>query len=79
MESQLVHGFVLRAEGKIVAVLPTFEEAQKAAAPHLDGHASLQISTSSSRVYTGPGPVGAAPMQTWNYDRALQQWVEHLR
>jgi hypothetical protein len=79
MESQLVHEFVLRVKGKTVAVLPTFEEAQEAAAPYLNGDASLQISTSSSRVYSGPGPVGATPMQMWNYDRPLQQWIEHLR
>lgn len=79
MAGELVHGFSIFVDGKMVAVETTFKYAIAAADGYLptSPHAAkVQIRSTSSHVVRGSG---ASPLRTWNYDHALNQWVEFLR
>jgi len=79
MSIELVQGFTVFADAKLIAVQETFEGAKDAASSYIasaSAHVKFKIQTASSPVVRG---VGTAPLRTWNYDRDLRQWVEFLR
>jgi hypothetical protein len=69
METELIMGYILYADGKAVSVGRTLDEAQAAAGQYLSQTAKLQIQSA----------VAPAPTRTWNYDYTIQQWVEFIR
>ncbi len=79
MAGELVHGFVIVVDGNMVAVKTTFEDAVAIASSYLPTSPSttkVQIRSASSHVVPGSA---ASSLRTWNYDQALNQWVEFLR
>ena len=70
MESQLVFGFMLYVnEQQVPEFFRTLQAAQRDAEQYLSGKASLRIVSTDA----------PAPMRTWNYDYAIQKWVELSR
>ncbi len=69
MESQLVFGYMLYVNGQERSVGQTLEESQEAAEQYLNNTGPLRI------VFT----CAPAPTRTWNYDYAIQKWVELVR
>ena len=79
MAAELVSGFSIFIDGKMVAVETTFENAVATAYERLatsPSTAAVQIRSASSQVVRGQG---ASPQRIWNHDRALGQWVELVR
>ena len=79
MAAELVNGFSIFIDGRMVAVETTFENAVVTANGHLatsPSTATIQIRSASSQVVRGQG---ASPQRTWNHDRVLSQWVELVR
>lgn len=79
MAGELVHGLEIAVDGDIVAIETTFEDAVATASSYLPTSPStttFQIRSTSSHVVPGSA---ASPLRTWNYDQALNQWVELLR
>ncbi|HLB90643.1 MAG TPA: hypothetical protein VJK29_23520 [Terriglobales bacterium] len=69
MESQLVFGYVLYVNGQAMSVGRTLEESQEVAEQYLNSTVPLRIVSTNA----------PAPMRTWNYDYAIQIWVELVR
>lgn len=79
MAGELVHGFSIFIDGKMVAVETAFEDVVVTANRYLASSpstAKVQIRSASSHVVLGSG---ASPVRTWNHDQALNQWVELVR
>ena len=70
MECQLVFGYVLYVNGQPTkSVSPTLEGAQEASKQFLNNKQPLRIVSTNA----------PAPMRAWNYDYAIQKWVELVR
>ena len=74
MASQLVFGYMLYVNGQPTAYISrTLEGAQEASKQFINNKQPLRIVTTST---SSNAP---SPIRTWNYDYAIQKWVEFVR